>query len=65
VHAIYAAERRILVTSYALTTGSGIVEALLRAKQRGVDVIPLRSHATGAVMHFNVADFFIVQQLIY
>lgn len=38
VHAIDAAERRILVTSCALATGSGIVEALLRAKQRGVDV---------------------------
>jgi len=38
VHAIDAAERRILATSYALTTGSGIVEALVRAKRRGVDV---------------------------
>jgi phosphatidylserine/phosphatidylglycerophosphate/cardiolipin synthase-like enzyme len=38
VHAIDAAERQILVTSYALTTGSGIVDALIRAKQRGVDV---------------------------
>ena len=38
VHAIDAAERRILATSYALTTGSGIVEALVRANRRGVDV---------------------------
>jgi phosphatidylserine/phosphatidylglycerophosphate/cardiolipin synthase-like enzyme len=38
VDAIDAAERQILVNAYALTTGSGIVEALLRAKQRGVDV---------------------------
>jgi phosphatidylserine/phosphatidylglycerophosphate/cardiolipin synthase-like enzyme len=38
VNAIDAAERRILVTSYALTTGSGVVEGLVRAKQRGVDV---------------------------
>lgn len=38
VNAIDAAERQILVTSYALTTGTGIVEALVRAKQRGVDV---------------------------
>lgn len=38
VRAIDAAERQILVSSYALTTGSGIVEALVRAKHRGVDV---------------------------
>jgi phosphatidylserine/phosphatidylglycerophosphate/cardiolipin synthase-like enzyme len=36
--AIDAAERQILVNAYALTTGSGVVEALIRAKQRGVDV---------------------------
>jgi hypothetical protein len=29
---------RILVGAYGLTTGSGIVEALVRAKERGVDV---------------------------
>ena len=32
------AEREILVGAYGLTTGSGIVEALVRAKGRGVDV---------------------------
>jgi phosphatidylserine/phosphatidylglycerophosphate/cardiolipin synthase-like enzyme len=32
------AEQQILVNAYTLTTGSGIVEALVRAKQRGVDV---------------------------
>ena len=32
------AESQILVNAYALTTGSGIVEALIRAKERGVDV---------------------------
>jgi phosphatidylserine/phosphatidylglycerophosphate/cardiolipin synthase-like enzyme len=36
--AIDNAEREILVGAYGLTTGSGIVEALLRAKGRGVDV---------------------------
>jgi len=36
--AIDAAERQILVNAYALTTGSGVVEALIGAKQRGVDV---------------------------
>jgi phospholipase D len=36
--AIDNAEREILVGAYGLTTGSGIVEALLRAKERGVDV---------------------------
>ena len=38
VRAIDNAEREILVTAYGLTTGSGIVEALARAKERGVDV---------------------------
>jgi phosphatidylserine/phosphatidylglycerophosphate/cardiolipin synthase-like enzyme len=38
IDAINRAEREILVSAYALTTGSGIVEALVRAKQRGVDV---------------------------
>ena len=38
VRAIDNAEREILVSAYGLTTGSGIVEALVRAKQRGVDV---------------------------
>lgn len=38
VHAIDSAERLILVNAYALTTGSAIVEALVRAKQRGIDV---------------------------
>ncbi|HUE60906.1 MAG TPA: phospholipase D-like domain-containing protein [Acidimicrobiales bacterium] len=36
--AIDSAEREILVGAYGLTTGSGIVEALVRAKERGVDV---------------------------
>jgi phosphatidylserine/phosphatidylglycerophosphate/cardiolipin synthase-like enzyme len=38
VHAIDAAKQQILVSSYGLTTGSGIVEALVGAKQRGVHV---------------------------
>jgi hypothetical protein len=37
VRAIDNAEHEILVGAYGLTTGSGIVEALIRAKQRGVD----------------------------
>jgi hypothetical protein len=32
------AEREILVGAYGLTTGSGIVEALVWVKQRGGDV---------------------------
>jgi phospholipase D len=36
--AIDNAEREILVGAYGLTTGSGIIEALVRAKERGVDV---------------------------
>src|ERR1700738_5103230 len=38
VRAINNAEREILVGAYGLTTSSGIVEALVRAKGRGVDV---------------------------
>jgi phosphatidylserine/phosphatidylglycerophosphate/cardiolipin synthase-like enzyme len=38
VRAIDNAEREILVGAYGLTTGSGIVEAPVRAKDRGVDV---------------------------
>jgi phospholipase D len=38
VRAINNAEHEILVGAYGLTTGSGIVEALVRAKERGVDV---------------------------
>jgi phospholipase D len=38
VRAINNAEREILVGAYGLTTGSGIVEALIRAKERRVDV---------------------------
>jgi phosphatidylserine/phosphatidylglycerophosphate/cardiolipin synthase-like enzyme len=38
VNAIDAAERQILANAYALTARSGIVEALIRAKRRGVDV---------------------------
>jgi phosphatidylserine/phosphatidylglycerophosphate/cardiolipin synthase-like enzyme len=45
VRAINNAEREILVGAYGLTTGSGIVEALVRAKERGVDVQVDRDHA--------------------
>jgi phosphatidylserine/phosphatidylglycerophosphate/cardiolipin synthase-like enzyme len=38
VRAINNAEREILVGAYGVTPGSGIVEALVRAKERGVDV---------------------------
>ena len=38
IRAIDNAESEILVSAYGLTTGSGIVEALARAKHRGVDV---------------------------
>jgi phosphatidylserine/phosphatidylglycerophosphate/cardiolipin synthase-like enzyme len=38
VDAIEAATDQIFMKAYTLTTGSGIVEALVRAKQRGVDV---------------------------
>jgi hypothetical protein len=38
VRAIENAEREILVGPYGLTTGSGIVEVLVRAKERCIDV---------------------------
>ena len=39
VNAIDAAENHILVNAYALTGGSEIVGALVRAKQRGSDTV--------------------------
>jgi phosphatidylserine/phosphatidylglycerophosphate/cardiolipin synthase-like enzyme len=38
VRAIDGAEREILVSAYRLTVGSGVVGALIRAKERGTDV---------------------------
>jgi phosphatidylserine/phosphatidylglycerophosphate/cardiolipin synthase-like enzyme len=38
VRAINNAESEILVGAYGLTSGSGIVEALVRPKERGIDV---------------------------
>ena len=38
VDAIDAAKQEILVSAYGLTTASSTVEALVRAKQRGVDI---------------------------
>ena len=38
VDAIDRAETQILVNAYSLTTSSSTVEALIRAKQRGVEV---------------------------
>jgi phosphatidylserine/phosphatidylglycerophosphate/cardiolipin synthase-like enzyme len=46
IRAIDNAEREILVSAYGLTTGSGIVEALARAKGRGVDVRLIADRAT-------------------
>ena len=38
VDAIDRAESQVLASAYTLTTGTGIVEALIQAEQRGVDV---------------------------
>lgn len=38
IRMIEQARHRILVSAYDLTTGAGIVEALVRARERGVDV---------------------------
>ena len=46
VRAIDRAEREILVGAYGLTTGSGIVEALLRAHRRGVEVKLIADRST-------------------
>jgi phosphatidylserine/phosphatidylglycerophosphate/cardiolipin synthase-like enzyme len=46
IRAIDRAESEILVNAYGLTTGSGIVEALARAKGRGVDVRLIADRAT-------------------
>jgi phosphatidylserine/phosphatidylglycerophosphate/cardiolipin synthase-like enzyme len=37
-HAVDSAEREILVHAYSLTIGSGVLEALIRAAKRGVNV---------------------------
>ena len=46
VRAIDRAQREILVGAYGLTTGSGIVEALLRAHRRGVEVKLIADRST-------------------
>ena len=46
VRAIDNAEREILVAAYGLMTGSGIVEALVRAKDRGVNVRRIADNTT-------------------
>ena len=46
VHAIHNAEPEILVSAYGLTAGSGVVEALVRAKRRGVDVQLISDNTT-------------------
>jgi phosphatidylserine/phosphatidylglycerophosphate/cardiolipin synthase-like enzyme len=46
VRAIDRAQHEILVGAYGLTTGSGIVEALLRAHRRGVDVKLIADRST-------------------
>ena len=50
VRAIDDAQSEILVGAYGLTTGSGIVEALVRAKQRGVDVRLIADKATPSLL---------------
>jgi len=49
VRAIDNGEREILVAAYGLTTGSGIVEALVRAKERSVDVRLIADKTTPCV----------------
>jgi phosphatidylserine/phosphatidylglycerophosphate/cardiolipin synthase-like enzyme len=46
VRAIDRAQREILVGAYGLTTGAGIVEALLRAHRRGVEVKLIADRST-------------------
>jgi hypothetical protein len=46
VRAIDNAEREILVAAYGLMTGSGIVGALVRAKDRGVNVRRIADNTT-------------------
>ena len=46
VDAVEGAEREILVNAYSLTTGSGILEALVPAAQRGVDVRLIADRST-------------------
>ena len=56
IRAINNAEREILVGAYGLTTGSGIVEALVRAKERGVDVRLIADRTTPcAIISYNLS----------
>jgi phospholipase D len=54
VRAIDDAHREILVHAYGLTTGAGIVEALVRAKGRGVDVAAIVDRRTPGMRHSGV-----------
>jgi phosphatidylserine/phosphatidylglycerophosphate/cardiolipin synthase-like enzyme len=54
VRAIEHAEREILVGAYGLTTGSGIVEALLRAYRRGIDVKLIVDKSTPCGRHSGI-----------
>jgi phosphatidylserine/phosphatidylglycerophosphate/cardiolipin synthase-like enzyme len=46
VDAVDRAEQQILVSAYGLTTGSKVVEALIQARRRGVDVRVIADRTT-------------------
>lgn len=54
IREIDAAERRILVNAYALTAGAGFAEALVRAKQRRVEVEIIADRGVPCERHSGV-----------
>jgi phospholipase D len=54
IREINEAEHRILVNAYALTGGAGFAEALVRAKQRGVEVEVIADRGVPCERHSGV-----------
>lgn len=51
---IDAAQRQILVNTYSMTAGAGFAEALVRAKQRGVDVRVIADRTVPCERHSGI-----------
>lgn len=54
IREIDAAEHRVLVNAYALTGGAGFAEALVRAKERGVEVEVIADRGVPCERHSGV-----------
>jgi phosphatidylserine/phosphatidylglycerophosphate/cardiolipin synthase-like enzyme len=65
IRAIERARRRILVSAYNLTTGAGIVEALTRARKRGVDVRLVADKRTPCERNSGIAELAVAGTAIW